>query len=649
MATAQPAAPARPPRPEWWLLDRLALTVAALAALCLYALIGRGGWYVDDFLNFGLARRYPLSWHYLGLVIFQHPQPATRLADWLLYRASPMNYSLDIALPCLGIGLATWLVYRILRLAFRPSPWHLVLTAMAGITGLWVPAIAWWAGGLEIVGCVLADLLMVHALLRCYRGRHRVWWGLLAGCWLLIGLTWYERALFGAAFAAWFVPAVSCRSPRQLLTVLRRAWPGYLTLTLVTLGYLRFYLTHDFVTRQYGYSWAELLHFFWVCWSHAMIPGLFGGSLGSQHLDVLSFAHPPLWWLTGCQLALLVLVGYGLFRSRWRAALAWLAFVVVFLAAQYTIASARLYVHHTRIGQEYRYLADLLPLLVLTVGISVLRPAALLAAARPYPAADQAIVVAPAAAEGPGDVHASEVHAADDADVPGAADTPAGRWRRRRRLLATGVALAALATVYLVSSWPVSERWVHSRHVWYVRNLRASVAELDRRGPWSLYTTYTPWDVTPFGYDHYSQTTEVARLLTGRPVNADDLTKPMYVATVDGQLKPARLQPLATVADVCSRKQQKFMLALSRPLPRGLWNLQLHYRVAAPTFLRFALDPGTRVPIEATGSFRSFAVHGSGELTFAIRYTAISALRIDLAAAGSCVSDVRIGVPVPTG
>jgi hypothetical protein len=196
----------------------------------------------------------------------------------------------------------------------------------------------------------------------------------------------------------------------------------------------------------------------------------------------------------------------------------------------------------------------------------------------------------------------------------------------------------------------VSDRWVHSRHVWYVQHIRASVAELDRHGPWSLYTTYTPGDVSPAGYGHYSQTPVVAALITDRPVSADDLTKPMYVATLDGQLKPARLQAQATVTDVCSRTpQQKFFRPLSQPLPLGLWNIQLRYRVPAPTVLRFALDPGTGVPVEATGSFRSFAVHGSGQLTFALRFTAVRALRIDFAAAGSCVSDLRIGVPVPTG
>ena len=639
MVVAEPPAITRPARSEWWLLDRLALAWSVLSALSLYALIGRGGWYVDDFLNFGLARQYPLGRFYLRFPIFGHLQPATRLVNWLLYRISPMNYPLAAALLCLGMGAMTWLTYRVLRLAFRPSPWHLVLVAMVSTTGLWVPVTAWWAGGAEIVGCVLASMLMMHAMLRCYRSRHPVRWGLLAGFWLLAGLSWYERALFGAAFACWFLPAVTCRSirPSQLWAVLRRAWPGYLALVVVALSYLDYYFSHHFVAVFPGYTRAELLHFFWVCWSHAMIPGLFGGSLTTGHLDVLSYAHPPLWWLTACQLLLLALVGYGLLRNRLRAALAWLVFLAIFLPAQYTIATARLYVHHARIGQEFRYLADLLPLLVLTVAISILRPAALLPAAGQPEAADE-----PLADRAAGDSDA------DEAQARGAAR--AGRWRAvdPRHAALTGVALLALCAVYLVSALPVSYRWVSGRHVRYVQNMRASVAQLDRQGPWSMYTTYTPGDVSPAGYGHFSQTPVVAALIADQPVSSDDLTKPMYVATVDGQLKPATLRAGATVPGACASQPDKFLQALSRPLPLGLWNLQLRYRTAVPTVLRFALDPGDGTPIEATGSFRSFTVSGSGQLTFAIRYTAIKALRVDIGAAGTCVSDVRIGVPRPT-
>jgi hypothetical protein len=606
-------------RGEWWLLDRLALAWSVLSALTLYALIGRGGWYADDFPAFGQARQYPLNLRYLEMTTLGHPQPGIRLLDWVLYRISPMNYPLAAALECLGFGLMTWLVYRILRMAFRPSPWHLALTAMVSTTGLWVPATAWWAAGPEIGGCAGASALTVYALLRCYRGPYRLLWGGLAGGALALGLACYERALFGGAFAAWFLPAVTCRSvrPREVLAVLRRAWSGYLALAAVAAGYLLIYLTHHLVRRYSGYTRGQLLHFLWVCWSHALIPGLFGGTLRTGRNVALSDADPPLWWLTCCQLALLALVGYGLLRNRLRALLAWLVFGVFFLVGQYLIASARLAIFHVGIGNEFRFVADLLPLLVLTLGITLLRPAAL-----------------------PQQGERSRI---------GRRLPPAGELLGidRRHLLGTGAGVVALCVVYLITALPISHRWTHALNVRYVNNLRAGVGELDQRGRWSLYTTYAPNDMVRSSGGYYSQTTAIATLVTGHPVSADDLTKPMYVATADGHLRPARFRALASTPGLCSTGPQQVLQPLSRPLPLGLWNVQLSYRASTPTTLRFALDPGTGVPVEATGSARGFLLQGSGRLTFALRRSAIAGLRLDAAAAGACISDVRIGRPVP--
>jgi hypothetical protein len=637
VARPEPAA-VEPDRAEWWLLDRLALASATLSGLVLYALIGRGGWYIDDFLNFGIAQHSGLNRRYIDLPILGHPQQGTRLVNWLLFRIAPMNYHLASALVCLSIAIVAWMVYRILRLSFRPSPWHLVLTTLAGTSGLWVPVAAWWAGGSEIAGCVLASVLATHAMLCSYRGPRRLLWSVLAACWLLVGLTFYERALFGGVFAAWYVLAVHSRSarPRELLRVLRRIWPGYLALLTVAIGYLGYYLSHHFVRTQPGYTKSELLHYLWVCWSHSLVPALFGGTLHTGQNLALSYADPRLWWLTTCQLALLALLGYGIRRNGWRALLGWLAFLVLFLPAQYSIATARLHVHGSKVGDEFRYLADLFPLAVLTIGLTVLRPATTAAeSTRPTP--DQ-----PAADQPRTD------QAADRPDPDQAASRPRRLPPvRRSHLIATGAALAALWTVFLISALPVSHRWLQNRGIRYVDNLRAGVAAHDRQGPWSMYTTTAPQTVILQVYGPYALTPTMAELVSGHPVSADDLSKPMFVVDPDGRLRPARFRALATVPAACSTGRQKILEPVSRPLAKGLWNVQLNYRVSRPTTLRFALDPGTGTAVEATGMFRGFPVSGSGRLTFALRLSAITGFRLDAAVAGVCVSDVQIGQPVP--
>ncbi|HEU5271259.1 MAG TPA: hypothetical protein VFU36_15130, partial [Jatrophihabitans sp.] len=219
-----------------------------------------------------------------------------------------------------------------------------------------------------------------------------------------------------------------------------------------------------------------------------------------------------------------------------------------------------------------------------------------------------------------------------------------GLFGSRRRLVATGAGLVALCAVSGITALPISHRWTHARNVRYVRNLRTDVAALDRQGPWSLYTTYAPAVVVRSDAGYYSQTTVIAALVTGHPVSADELAEPMYVADPDGHLRPARFRSLAGVPDSCGTGR---LQPLSRSLPRGLWNVQLSYRVSGPTTLRFALDPGTGGSIEATGSARGFPVSGSGRLTFALRPSAIAGLRLDATQAGVCLSDVQIGRPVP--
>jgi len=646
VARSEPAAARR--RGEWWLLDRLALGSALLSGLVMYALIAEGGWYIDDFQNLILAQLAHLNRPYVDLPIFGHPQPGTRIVTWLLYRVAPMNYQLAAGLVCLGLALGAYLFYRILRLAFRPSPWHLVLTSMVVSTGLWVPVSAWWAGAVELIPCFLTGMLMTYSVLRCYQGGRARWlWGVLPGVWLLGGLAFYERALFGGMFAALFLPAVAATSfrPRAVLQVARRAWLAYASLIVVALAYLAYYTSHQLVRTVKGYTKAELLHFFWVCWSHSLIPGLFGGSIGSVRILALSTAHPPLWWLVVCQFALLGLVVLGVLRNGARTLLAWAVFVVLFfLPAQYAIATARLKVHGPAVGQEYRYVADLLPLLLLTVALVVLRRGSALrtgvASAGPVPAeaspaegADAAAVGAPAAAAAP---------------HPPVRTRPTLLGLPRPHLVLTVAALCALWAVFLSTALPIHDRWVHGRNVRYAKNLRHDVAMLDRGAPWSVYNTFVPVDVSSPTYGRYSTVPAIAELLSRRQISVDDLSRPMYVADANGHLRPARFYALSTAADVCSTTRQRILTPLSRPLPKGLWNIQFKYSTRYPTTMRFAMDPGNGTPIEATGLFRGFPVRaGSGELTFALRQSSITQFRLDAATGGVCLSDIRIGRPVP--
>lgn len=599
-------------RGEWWLLDRLALLISTLSGVALFLFIGRGGWYIDDFLNLGYAQESKLDSGYLTRPIFGHPEPGVRLLNWVLYRLSPMNYALAVGLFCLSLAFMCWMVYRILRLFCRPSPWMLVLTGMAGLSGLWVPVGEWWAGASEIGGCMVANVLVIHAVLRSYLGPKRLMWTGLAGVWLVVGLSFYERALAGGLFAGCFLLAVAARgfSGREIVRVVRQALATYLLLLVIAAAYLVYYISHDFVRTQPGYGRMELLHFFWTSWSSAMVTAIFGGSIRTgRNLDE-SFASPPVWWIAVCQLLLLAIVVHGVRTLGRRALAGWLFFIPIFLLACNAIATAKLHVHGPSVGHEYRYVADLMPLIVLTLGLTVLGPR----------------------------VGRAEV----SQDRP--ASPPGGLAVRRSLVFAT---VTALLAVYISSSLPASRVWVNAHTVHYVRNMQRDIRAQDAQGPYSVYTTYVPGDVSTPAYGRYSLTTRIGQLVSGHPISADDLSKPMFMFDPHGNLVPARLRTLSTVPDICATGgHQRILRKLSQPRGRYTWTVQLRYQVPAPTTLRFVADTGTRVQ-EATGYARSFTVSGTGRLTFQLRLlTTLTAFGLDSAQPGACVFDVRIGQPV---
>ena len=609
------------------LLDWLAVALVVVQAGLLYGFMSVGYWFLDDFQNLEIAQASPLSSDYLNLTVFGHPQPGNRFVNWLLIRAFGLNYQVAAALVAVGIALTAFTVYRILRNLFPPSPLHLVFTSMAGFTALWLPTGQWWAGGSGVTACSLASALSCASLVRCYlseRGGRRLLWGLLAGVWMLAGLLFYERTLFGGLFGALFLLAAACTSlrPQEILRVLRQALPGYLSLTVVAIGFLWYYLTGSFVRKQPGYTGVEVVHYLWVAWSHSLVPGLFGGPLNSNPLGPESTAGTPLWWLVVTEVALGLIALIGLRRLGWRSLRGWLILLPIFLIAQYSIATARLASHGPRIGNEFRYISDILPLAVLALALVLLRPG--VDAARPaVPVADPPPSHAPRGRLG-------------------------GSWRgmSHRHLLIGGVVLLVTWTVFLTSAVPISRRWSTAPGRDYMANLRRGIEAADARGPWSLYTTMGPNAVSLTSYGRYSSTPFLARLVSGHEISTDDLRRPMYLVDDAGHLVPARLDIRARVSLPCTTDRQQLVAPVRPVLDKGFWNVVVRYRVAKPSLLRFAVFDGGRY-VEATGSFRTFPVTGSGELTFMTRATVIQTLRLDARQAGVCLTDIRIGRPLP--
>ncbi|HEX2903424.1 MAG TPA: hypothetical protein VHO01_08195 [Jatrophihabitans sp.] len=613
---------------------RAALLIGAQTVILLL-LFWRGSWYADDFQSMAQAQRAGFDRAYLDREVFGHPMPGMRALDWVLVRAAPLNYHVVAVISACCLGLSSWLLFCVLRRLFRPEPWLLVLAAVPGFSAIWLPPVLWWASATEMLGSAISTTLCCYLLVRCVQAGGwvpRLFWGVGAGLALGFGLLFYERSLIGAAFAGLLVPAACASGLRGVRAVLRRAWPGYLSIGLVGAGYLRYYFSHGHVRQHSGFSVASLLEYLWRSWAHTLIPGLFGGPLRWQFvsniygvrpaqerfLNVYAKVAPPGWWVLLTELALLLIAGLGLRRNGIRSLRGWLILLPIFVLAQYTIATARLAGYGPGIGDEPRYVSDLLPAAVLSLALVVLRPRG-------------SVRVEPGGAAEPG----VAAEPADPAGVPAR--------RRGRRLSPALAALVACGLVFAASAIPVSVRWSGNRSSSYLANLRRSLHAADARGPWSLYDTPVPNWLVPASFVPYNRMSMLAPLVHPSGVSMDDASRSLLVVTGDGTAVPARFAAAATFGRRCATDVASgIVFTLNRSLAKGWWFLQVDYDAPQPARLSFVLDAGRGFVI-ATGDSR--LVQGSGRLVVAFLQAPLVRVGIRTSSAALCLRRTVVGQP----
>ena len=613
-------------------LRRQVRVIIAAQTVVLLLLFWRGSWYADDFQSMAQAQQARFDWSYVNLPVFGHPTPGMRALDWLLVRVRPMDYHLVAVLSAATLGTISWLLYCVLNRLFRPSPALLVLSGLPAFSAIWLPPVLWWAAATEMLGCGLSAVLCCYTLLRCVQAERlvtRIGWGIGSGAALGLGLLFYERSLLGALFAGLFVLAASARRLVDVPRVLGHAWAGYLAIGLVASAYLRYYFTHGHVRQAPGYTSGALLAYFWRSWSHTLVPGVVGGPLRwqfvsniygvrtmpDQFLDVYARVAPPWWWVLLTEFGVLAAVWWGFRRNGPRSLLGWLIFVPVFVVAQCSIATARLTGSGPGIGDEPRYVSDLVPLAVLALGVVLL-------------------------------------HRPDD-EVPAA-----GRRARRGRLpaalrpaipaqLPPAVAVLTICwLVFAISAVPVSDRWADNRSKSYLANLRRSLRAADDAGePWSLYDTPVPNWLVPTAFVPYDRLHLIGPLAHPGGVSIDDASRRLLVVAEDGTARPARFTTRLSWRRQCAPSVAKgIMFTAVRPLANGWYFLRFDYDAPQPSRLTFVLDGG-RGLITANGDVRQ--VHGRGRLLVALRQTPIIRIGIRTSSASLCVSNISVGSPEP--
>ncbi|MEH0938182.1 hypothetical protein [Micromonospora psammae] len=337
-------------------------------------LASRGHLAVDDWVLIARAAESDLTPGFLLTLYNNHFMPAALLVTWLVTRAAGIAYwpyvlLLTAAQAVLAISFA-----RLLRTLVRPGWALLVPLAVFLFSPLTLEATSWWAVGVNMLPMQIAMVLAIGAQLRYVRTGRRRHLATLALA-VLFGLLFFEKALLVVPLVFLFTAFLLVGGPpvRAVLTTVRRYWPSWLVLTVLSLGFLALYGSRAESSVRRPDSLGEVFSFLWQLLGSTVVPGLLGGPWRWLPAgDGAPVTAPPELgrWVAWAAFLVLVVVTVRLRRVAGRA---WLL-----LASYLTLVTALL--GATRLGSIYsdvagavpRYVSDVVVVAALCIGVALL-------------------------------------------------------------------------------------------------------------------------------------------------------------------------------------------------------------------------------------------------------------------------------------
>lgn len=344
-------------------MRRLDLVTAAVVLALAFAhelLIGRSGFFFDDFRNLAEARRLGFSEALLTKPMFEHFAPGHRLMDWLAAEPLGRDFRYASALETAWVLVLLGSFAGLLRTVWGAHAWQLVAIALLGLSWTPVASNQWFAAGAHVAPCLA---LMVFSLFLAAR------WGVTGRGWLAAGSV--LAALIGALFwvQAVMTPLVvatvltllvdRAHTPGAFLLSLRRRGPYLAGHTIVMSAFLGFLVTRPWRPDLGTPTIDDVVTLGRVVVVRGLLPPLLGKGLGNGPLTDAESA----WQVIAAALALAVLVFAIATRRRWVAGLVVIA--SAYGATVVMIAAGRLARNGPMIGNEPRYVAVLVPLAIL--------------------------------------------------------------------------------------------------------------------------------------------------------------------------------------------------------------------------------------------------------------------------------------------
>jgi hypothetical protein len=350
----------------------LSLLVAATGAVSAlqFALIDRGGFFLDDFVNLAEARRLGLSGSLLVEPVYQHFAPGHRVLDWLV--AVPFDNSYTAAVIILVLFIAGSVVSLTLLLdeCFGRRDLHVVFAAAAAGSWTITETAGWFAAAAHSLPSIFLTETALLFFVRWYRRRRRSDY-LIALAVFLLSLMFWELSLLFVVIAPLLVALLLERhdSAAAVARSLLRAVTPLLPFAALAIAYLLYVDAQPWHQAFDRPTTSQLRYFTQVFVLRGWLPPLVGTGTGIGSLSSFQRLMQELS---------LVLVAGGLVAAvaTSRAVVRGLVFLfVTFAVVWFSIAGYRLHVVGQWVGNTSRLIAPLPFLFWLAVGF-MLQPAA---------------------------------------------------------------------------------------------------------------------------------------------------------------------------------------------------------------------------------------------------------------------------------
>jgi len=352
-----------------------AAVLIMLSVLWRASITTRGFLTIDDFPIIAQADASGLSVEHLFGMYNNHFMPAGRLITYLVERLTGYEYWPYATLMLLGQIAVSVAFYRLLRLML-PAGWALLVPlSLFLFNPMTLEISAWWAVGVNLLPVQFAMIVAVGAQVRYLRSgqpRHLATLALA----VTVAMLFFEKALFIVPLV--FLVTLCLYAPggpvRAVLTTLRRWWPAWALLTVISVVYLAAYLTMSTAGSSLRPATAgEVGTFLEQFFGESLAPALVGGPWTWLHAgDGPPVAAPTqaARWISWALVAALVVVTIWL--RRWVAVRAWTLLALFSALAAGLIAATRLGSGMGGVaGLVPRYLGDVLIVAAVCVGVAV--------------------------------------------------------------------------------------------------------------------------------------------------------------------------------------------------------------------------------------------------------------------------------------